>query len=207
MAEERLTEKQGRQRLLDAAVELALETGGPDFTVRQVAARAGLNHGLVHRYFGTKDALTSAVIRSIGSDLASELSGSPERVAFVSDRRIHVLALLLTHSSAAHHLDEEILIGIQPVVDALGGTSAAGTSAAGVREGGNSQDGRGTDGPSMDGTGEETADPRTRAALRLATILGWVSNEQLITSACGLGSEQRAELVSLIDSIAGSKVG
>lgn len=198
LAEERLTEQQGRQRLLEAAVELALETGGPDFTVRQVAARAGLNHGLVHRYFGTKDALTSAVIRSIGSDLAGELSESPEQVSFVSDRRTHVLALLLTHSSAAHHLDQEMLIGIQPMVDALGRTSAVGTSAAGVREEGN--------GTSVGGTGEETPDPRTWAALRLATILGWVSNEQLITRACGLGSEQRAELVSRIDSIAGSKV-
>ncbi|MGB3411712.1 MAG: TetR/AcrR family transcriptional regulator [Microthrixaceae bacterium] len=182
MAEERLTEKQGRQRLLDAAVELALETGGPDFTVRQVAARAGLNHGLVHRYFGTKDALTSAVIRSIGSDLASDLSEFPEQVSFVTDRRAHVLALLLTHSSAAHHLDQEMLAGIQPVVEALGR-------------------------PTTDATDDETADPGTQAALRLATILGWVSNERLITSACGLGSEQRAELVSRLDSIVGSKVG
>jgi AcrR family transcriptional regulator len=37
--------------------------------VRDVAARAGVNHGLVHRYFGGKDELVTAAIRSISSDV------------------------------------------------------------------------------------------------------------------------------------------
>lgn len=171
MGGERLTEKQGRQRLLDAAVELALEVGGPDFTVRQVAARAGLNHGLVHRYFGTKDSLTSAVIRQIGAELAD----SPGPVSLVNDHRGQVLALLLAHSSAAHHLDDELASGIRPMVDMLG-TSAS------------------------DPGGGTLGDARIRAALRLATILGWVSNEELIISVCQLGRDQLAELMLTIDS-------
>ncbi len=177
MTDERLTEEQGRQRLLDAAVQLALELGGPDFTVRQVAAKAGLNHGLVHRYFGTKDVLTSAVIKSIGCDLASELQGGPGAVSMINDRRAQVLALLVAQSSAAHHLDQEMVEGIQPVVERLGRAP----------------------GEIFD---KAVPDPETRAAIRLATILGWVSNEKLITRACGLGSEQRAELVSTIESVA-----
>lgn len=176
MGEERLTEEQGRQRLLDAAVELALETGGPDFTVREVAAKAGLNHGLVHRYFGTKDVLISAVIKNIGSDLAGEIDANPEQVLPMTDNRTQVLALLLAHSSAAHHLDQEMVLGIQPVVEALVRTISA-------------------------NDGDQVPDARTQAALQLATILGWVSNELLITRACGLGPEQRSELVSTIESI------
>lgn len=176
MVEERLTEEQGRQRLLDAAVELALDTGGPDFTVRQVAAKAGLNHGLVHRYFGTKDALISAVIKRIGSDLAQEMHDNPRQVGLVTDGRVHALALLLAHSAMANHVDQAVVLGIRPVVDALIAAESG-------------------------KVGDSLPDPTTQAALRLATILGWVGNESLITQACGLRSDQRAELVSSIESL------
>lgn len=45
-----------------AAVELLAESGPRDFTIRKVAERAGVNHALVHRHFGTKEDLISSVI-------------------------------------------------------------------------------------------------------------------------------------------------
>src|SRR3954454_13409058 len=45
-----------------AAVELLAEHGPREVTVRTVAARAGVNHALIHRHYGTKDALIRAVV-------------------------------------------------------------------------------------------------------------------------------------------------
>lgn len=48
--------------VLDAATELIADRGPRAVTVRSIAERAGVNHALVHRYFGTKDDLITAVI-------------------------------------------------------------------------------------------------------------------------------------------------
>jgi AcrR family transcriptional regulator len=45
-----------------AAADLLAERGPRDISVRDVAERAGVNHALVHRHFGTKDDLFRAVI-------------------------------------------------------------------------------------------------------------------------------------------------
>jgi len=43
--------------LLDAAERLLIETGHAALTTRSVAAEAGVNHGLVHYYFGSNETL------------------------------------------------------------------------------------------------------------------------------------------------------
>jgi len=48
--------------VLDAATELIADRGPNAVTVRAIAERAGVNHALVHRYFGTKEDLIGAVI-------------------------------------------------------------------------------------------------------------------------------------------------
>jgi AcrR family transcriptional regulator len=48
--------------VLDAATELIADRGPNAVTVRAIAQRAGVNHALVHRYFGTKEDLIAAVI-------------------------------------------------------------------------------------------------------------------------------------------------
>jgi AcrR family transcriptional regulator len=48
--------------VLDAATELIADRGPNAVTVRSIAERAGVNHALVHRYFGTKEDLIAAVI-------------------------------------------------------------------------------------------------------------------------------------------------
>ena len=48
--------------ILDAATELFADRGPNAVTVRSIAERAGINHALVHRYFGTKEDLIGAVV-------------------------------------------------------------------------------------------------------------------------------------------------
>ena len=56
MAETQVTRAQ-EEALLDAAERLLLELGYSKVTTRRVAAEAGLNHGLVHYYFGSVENL------------------------------------------------------------------------------------------------------------------------------------------------------
>ena len=46
--------EQVRSAVLTATSELVAERGPDGFSVREIAARAGVNHALVHRHFGTK---------------------------------------------------------------------------------------------------------------------------------------------------------
>jgi AcrR family transcriptional regulator len=48
--------------LLDAAERLLIEVGYAELTTRRVAAEAGVNHGLVHYYFGSMEELLLQVL-------------------------------------------------------------------------------------------------------------------------------------------------
>jgi AcrR family transcriptional regulator len=50
------------QALLDAAERLLVEVGATGITTRQVAKAAGVNHGLVHYYFGSVEQLLVRVL-------------------------------------------------------------------------------------------------------------------------------------------------
>jgi TetR/AcrR family transcriptional regulator, repressor for neighboring sulfatase len=67
----------GPEGVIDAVVEAAIaefaDGGIANVTVRQIATRAGVNPGLVHRYIGTKDDLLRLVMSRAGADLAREL--------------------------------------------------------------------------------------------------------------------------------------
>ncbi len=84
--------EQIRSAVLSATSALVAECGPDGFSVRDIAARAGINHALVHRHFGTKadvleqmlaveaEAVVAAVIESglptsgeAGTDVVAEL--------------------------------------------------------------------------------------------------------------------------------------
>jgi AcrR family transcriptional regulator len=58
--------------LIDATGQLILERG-VTMSVRDIARRAGVNHGLVHTYFGSKEALLSAAFGRLMDRAAAEL--------------------------------------------------------------------------------------------------------------------------------------
>lgn len=49
--------------LIEATIELLGEASPADIPIKAIAARAGVNHGLVHHYFGSKEDLVRAAIR------------------------------------------------------------------------------------------------------------------------------------------------
>ena len=67
-----------KERLIDAFIRQAARGGIEDLSVRAVAAEAGVNHGLVHRYFGSKGELVRAAIASTASRI---MGGGPRGIA------------------------------------------------------------------------------------------------------------------------------
>ena len=54
--------------MLAATRDLVAERGPDGFSVRDIAARAGVNHALVHRHFGTKaDVLEQMLAEEAGA--------------------------------------------------------------------------------------------------------------------------------------------
>jgi AcrR family transcriptional regulator len=77
------TRPQGREQIraavLDAARELVAECGPDGFSVRDVAARADINHALVHRHFGTKADVLQEVLQQEAGAVAEAIAhwGTP----------------------------------------------------------------------------------------------------------------------------------
>ena len=92
MPGQKASETLRRQQILKAAHEVALRQGIDGLTVRAVAARARLSHGLVLFHFKRKDQLVSAVLdRVLASTLSLRIA--PE-VARIRDPRGRLRALL-----------------------------------------------------------------------------------------------------------------
>jgi AcrR family transcriptional regulator len=65
-----------KRALLDAAAELFAEQGPERVSVRDLAERAGVNHGLVHRHFGSKAGVLRALMQQLSQRIAADASAS-----------------------------------------------------------------------------------------------------------------------------------
>ena len=77
-----------------AAAELFAEKGPTATSVRDIAARSGVNHGLVYRHFGTKEQLVAAVLDHLTDDVAakSEAATGEETLNAAVERHWRVVA-------------------------------------------------------------------------------------------------------------------
>ncbi|WP_156763445.1 TetR/AcrR family transcriptional regulator, partial [Mycobacterium scrofulaceum] len=80
--------------ILEAATDLFAERGPAATSIRDIAARSNVNHGLVFRHFGTKDKLVGAVLDHLGADLSALLSAEPPADVLdrALDRQMRVMA-------------------------------------------------------------------------------------------------------------------
>lgn len=79
---------------LAAAADLFAERGPAATSIRDIAAKAGVNHGLIHRHFGSKDRLIGAVLDHLGAQLADMLAAGAagSEVEAAIDRQLRVIA-------------------------------------------------------------------------------------------------------------------
>lgn len=80
--------------ILEAATDLFAERGPAATSIRDIAARSNVNHGLVFRHFGTKEQLVGAVLDHLGANLSALLgTDAPAAVLESSlDRQMRVMA-------------------------------------------------------------------------------------------------------------------
>lgn len=97
------------EALVQSATQLFSERGLSAISVRDIAHRAGVNHGLVHRHFGSKMGLVQAVSSRLLQDIRAASRESPEGSGLFPDlfqasreqrdlMRIRMYALLEGHS-------------------------------------------------------------------------------------------------------------
>ena len=94
--------------ILAAATDLFAERGPAATSIRDIAARSKVNHGLVFRHFGTKDQLVGAVLDNLGTTLTDLLdSGAPADVVDQAlDRQMRVMARTLLDGYPAAQLQK-----------------------------------------------------------------------------------------------------
>lgn len=80
--------------VLSSAADLFAERGPTATSIRDIAAHSHVNHGLIHRHFGTKDQLVGAVLDHLGRHLADLIAEGADgaRVSTAVDRQLRVIA-------------------------------------------------------------------------------------------------------------------
>src|ERR1700741_422368 len=80
--------------ILQAATDLFAERGPAATSIRDIATRSKVNHGLVFRYFGTKEQLVGAVLDHLGATTTASLQTDPTgaEAQGAMDRHMRVMA-------------------------------------------------------------------------------------------------------------------
>ncbi len=157
-----------RDALITSATELFAKFGPGSVSVRQIAAHAQVNHGLVHRHFGTKEALLSAVLDRLVKELATELVKGGKRTAarkaFRVTRKQGTYWKILAHTLLEGRNPRDTQRDF-PVMRAL--VQAA-------------RDGQET------GRFDKRLDARAMTAAAVAMGLGWILFEPFVNAATGM---------------------
>ncbi|CDO86194.1 TetR/AcrR family transcriptional regulator [Mycobacterium triplex] len=151
--------------ILDSAAEMFAERGPAAASIRDIAARAHVNHGLVFRHFGTKEKLVAAVLDDLAAKLTKLTDGvaSQEEVEVATSRHLRVIARALLDGFPAGKLQSSF--------------PAAARLLEGIRP-----------------EHESEASARLGAANAIALLLGWQLFEPFVRSATGLEDLTREQL-------------
>lgn len=111
--------------ILEAATDLFAERGPAATSIRDIAARSNVNHGLVFRHFGTKEQLVGAVLDHLGAGLSALLGTDAPAAVLESalDRQMRVMARTVLDGYPAGQLQKRfpniatLLDGVRPLYD------------------------------------------------------------------------------------------
>lgn len=170
--EERLTT---RDALLKAARELFAEKGAEAVSTREIASKANVNNGLIHRHFRTKDALLREVLEGLSAEISSVDDEGEESATL-----IRFFQAVRERETYWKLLARSILDG-QPV-DRVQRTFPTIEKAIKLIEDMQAQ-----------GRGPKDADPRTVAVLLAAVAFGWLVFEPWLLAAGGFADDEKDE--------------
>jgi AcrR family transcriptional regulator len=185
-----------RASLIAAASELFAARGTASVSVREIADRAGVNHGLIHHYFHSKQGLIDATLEDLGTQAAKALEDAPDL-------------------SPDGPLARYVLVASRALLDADQAFAAAPVPAAGLPDGAGPEERPGLPGgphpeslalAGVDGAkgmvallrrlaelsssvGTSDVEARMRGAHLAAMLIGWLLFEPVLVGAAGLSSE------------------
>jgi TetR/AcrR family transcriptional repressor of bet genes len=94
-----------RSALIAATIDEIGEAGSLEVTVSQIARKAGVSSALAHHYFGSKDQLFLAAMRSVLSDFGAEIRTRLASLRTPRDRVNGIVAV----SFSAHNFRPEVV--------------------------------------------------------------------------------------------------
>lgn len=163
-----------RGALIAAATDLYRQRGPGSVTVKEIATHAGVNHGLVHHYFGSKDALTREVMKRQGAQIQGLFAEQSADLDTLVDT---IISLAEEHDAGWRMLargildgHDDVLVGdhqgVKRLIDGITIAQREGLLAAGP-------------------------DARHLAAGVLATVLGWLLFEPYVLASTEIRAEER----------------
>lgn len=157
--------EQVRAAILTAATELFAERGPAATSIRDIAARSKVNHGLVFRHFGSKENLVGAVLDHLGAELAELLrSQAPaDSIEHAMDIQTRVMARAVLDGYPAGQLQQHF----PNVADVLN---------------------------RVRGTFDDETQARIAVANALALQFGWRLFEPVVRAATGLDDVAEADI-------------
>ena len=192
--------------LVSAATELFAARGPDGVSLREIAAHAGLNYGLIHQYVGSKDELLRLVIARSTSTTATrfaqaadvgealELLQGPVGADRPAYPRLLAWAILQGR-------DPRELAGPSPALPQL--IAMLPDKGAGAATGNSPADPPAADHAPADPPADDLADdPRLRAAAIAALTLGWSLFGSFVSHAAGLDDVAPAEAHAAVQSLA-----
>jgi len=169
-----------RASLIAAASELFAGRGTASVSVREIADRAGVNHGLIHHYFRSKQGLIDATLGDLAAQAARALEDGPDlSPEGPLARYVLVASRALLDGDQAVPPDHAV-----PVAPSMAGAETAKGMIELLR--------RMAELSATEGTSETEA--RLRAAHLAALLIGWLLFEPMLVGAAGLASEDPAWL-------------
>jgi AcrR family transcriptional regulator len=177
-----------KEAILAAATDLFAARGPRAVSVRDIATRARVNHGLVHRHFGSKQAVLRAVLMGLVEEISAfagpvDLSvGFQTRIAHVmggSQRYWRVLARAILDGELPRRLQTDFPI-IRQLAEAYRELARRGAIAGEL-------------------------DPKIAAAGTAALVMGWLLFEPFLLTAAALDDRTpeaaRRELYAMMSTL------
>ncbi|HXC52275.1 MAG TPA: helix-turn-helix domain-containing protein [Candidatus Limnocylindrales bacterium] len=164
-----------RDALLRAAAELFAEKGAEAVSTREIASKAHVNNGLIHRHFRTKEALLREVLEGLSAEIASvDQEGEASAILL---RFFHAVREQETYWKllARTMLDGQPINCVQKTFPTMGRAIDL------IRD------------LQAQGKGPTDADPRSVAMLAGAVAFGWLVFEPWLLAAGGFAEEEKDE--------------
>jgi TetR/AcrR family transcriptional regulator, repressor for neighboring sulfatase len=169
-----------KQRLVKAMVSLLRRRAPDDVSVRDVAKAAGVNHGLVHRHFGSKAGLVAAAVAELSAEVHR---GSPDHAA----RRAATFAYFRAHPDLPRLVARACLDGpAELLAHAAPPPARLAEIVRPIRR-------------ALEQAGaSELVDPHVVNALASAALLGWFLFRPLLKRGFGLPADADEQLEGLL---------